>query len=224
MAAPPPWTISSPTAALRRRLHRRWVLHRRWLVAAVVGLGVLLALRTLAPAPPPSTEVVAAVHDLGSGRRLGADDVTTRTVPDELVPSGAVVDLDEALGRVVAGPVRAGEVVTDRRVLGGGLVQAHPGTVAVSARLADPSARRLLRVGDLVDVVAASPQGRAASVVASAVPVVALPGPDDGSAGGVAGQEASGAGGLLVVAVDPDDALRVVQASAAGVVSVILLG
>jgi Flp pilus assembly protein CpaB len=215
----PPWASARPLHRIRRRLRRRWVLHRRWLAAGTLALAVLVALRALSPAPPPQTDAVVAVRDLPGGQRLGADDLAVRQVPRDVIPEGAVPDTAALVGRTLASPTRAGEVVTDRRVLDEGLLAAYPGTVAVPARLADAAARALLRVGDTVDLVAASPQGRAASVVAASVPVLALP---SGSRSPAAGGRESGA--LVVVAVSPDDALRVAQASAAGVIGVVLLG
>lgn len=218
-APTPPWASTGLLDRLRRRLRRRWVLHRRWLAAGTLALAVLVALRALSPAPAPQTDAVVAVRDLPGGQQLRADDLAVRRVPRDVLPEGAVADTATLVGRTLASPTRAGEVVTDRRVLDDGLLAAYPGTVAVPARLADAASRALLRVGDTVDLVAASPQGRAASVVAASVPVLALP-----SAGSrpSAGERESGA--LVVVAVSPDDALRVAQASAAGVIGVVLLG
>lgn len=216
----PPWASTGPLDRLRRRMRRRWVLHRRWLAAGALALAVLAALRAVSPAPPPQADAVVAVRDLTGGEQLGADDLTVRPVPRDLLPEGAVTDTASLVGRTLASPTRAGELVTDRRVLGEGLLAAYPGAVAVPARLADAASRRLLRVGDTVDLVAASPQGRAASVVAASVPVLALP--SAGSRTSAAGAREAGA--LVVVAVSPDDALRVAQASAAGVIGVVLLG
>ena len=56
------------------------------------------------------------------------------------------------------------------------LTASYPGRVATPVRLADAAVVDLLRVGDLVDVVAADPQGQAAPrTVASRVAVVAIP-------------------------------------------------
>ena len=182
-----------------------------------LGLAVLVALRAVSPPPPAQHIAVVAAHDLAGGHDLGPDDLAVRQVPSGLLPSGSSDDVGALVGHTLAAPVRAGEVLTDRRVLGEGLLAAHPGSVAVPARLADPASRGLLSVGDTVDLVAASPHGRSAAVVASAVPVLALP--SGGGAGG--GGEPRG---LVIVAVSSDDALRVAQASAAGVVGVVLLG
>jgi Flp pilus assembly protein CpaB len=194
------------------------VLHRRWLVALAVGAAVFSGVRAVSPPPPPTARVVVAAHDLPGGRILTDDDLEVREVPEHLPPAGAGEDVAETVGRTLAGPVRQGEVITDRRVLGSGLLEAHPGSAAVPVRLSDPDVRGLLRVGDLVDLVAASPRG-AATVVAEAAPVLALPRPTDGG-----GARPAGAGALVVVAVPELEALEVSRAAAAGALGVVLLG
>ena len=78
-------------------------------------------------------------------------------------------------GRVLAAPLRAGEPVTDVRLVGRALAASYPGLTAVPVRLPDAGMAGLLQVGDRIDLVAADPQGSGASVVAAAVPVLALP-------------------------------------------------
>jgi Flp pilus assembly protein CpaB len=192
------------------------VLHRRWLAALAVGLTVLTGFRAVSPPPPPTVGVVVAAHDLPGGRELTDDDLAVRRVPVDLAPGGSTGAVSGVTGLTLAAPVRAGEPVTDRRVLAAGLLEAHPGSVAVPVRLPDPGVRDLLRVGDHVDVVTASPRGPA-TVVADAAPVLALPRP-------VGTGPAAGEGALVVLAVPEPDALAVVQGSAAGVLGVVLLG
>jgi Flp pilus assembly protein CpaB len=211
---------SRPIRPGLRSLRRRWrgflVLHRRLLVALAVGLAVLSGLRALSPPLPVSNQVVVALHDLPGGRVLATGDVTVRRLPAEVTPAGAVADVSAVAGLTLAAPVRAGEVVTDRRVLGEGLLAAHPGSVAIPVRVPDTEVRELLRVGDRIDLVAASPRGPA-TVVAEAAPVLALPRPAGGGVG-------ANAGALVVVAVPEHDSLEVTSAAAAGVVGVVLLG
>lgn len=202
---------------MRRRFRAFVVLHRRWLVAGFVALAVLTGLRAVAPPPPSTTAVVVAARDLPGGRVLTDDDLAVRRVPDDVPPAGSPRDVAAVSGRTLAAPVRSGEVITDRRVLGAGLLEAHPGSVAVPVRVPDVEVRDLLRVGDRVDLVAASRQG-SATVVADAAPVLALPRPASG-----ADPVGAGSGALLVVAVPETDALDVTRASAAGVLGVILL-
>ena len=203
-------------SSARRRWRGFLVLHRRWLAAVAVGLTVLTGMRALAPPPAPSLDVVVAAHDLPGGRALTAGDLAVRRVPEGLVPGGSAGTVSAVMGRTLAAPVRAGEAVTDRRVLAAGLLEAHPGSVAVPVRFPDPGVGDLLRVGDRIDLVTASPRGPA-TVVADAAPVLALP-PAHGRA------PVAGEGVLVVLAVPETDALDVVQASAAGLLGVVLLG
>ena len=211
-------TATRSTPLVVRSLRRRWrgfvVLHRRLLMALAVGLAVLAGLRALSPPPPPSAEVVVAAHDLQGGGVLSAGDVVVRRFPTDATPAGASAEVSGVEGRTLAAPVRSGEVITDRRVLGAGLLEAHPGSVAVPVRLPDAEVGGLLRVGDRVDLVAASARGPA-TVVADAAPVLALPPPTGGAAA---------AGALVVVAVPEHDVLDVTSAAAAGVIGVVLLG
>lgn len=160
---------------------RRAVLRRRRPLAAVLAaVAVASGIRAAAAPPPPRVGVEVAAHDLPAGAVLTAEDlVRTRFAPGS-VPSGVVRD---PVGRVVAAPVRAGEPVTDVRLLGPGLLGAYPGLTAVPVRLPDAGMARLLRVGDRIDLVAADPQGaEAAHAVATDVPVLALPADGAGQA------------------------------------------
>jgi Flp pilus assembly protein CpaB len=175
--------------------------HRRPLAALFAGLAVLLALGALR-AEPPGRAVVVAARDLASGTVLGADDVRPVKLPESAVPEQSAQDVDAVVGRTVAGPMRRGEVVTDRRVLNADRMSGFPdGTVLVTVRLADADALSSLGVGNRVDVVAVDPDGRAeAEVVARHVEVVTLPRSDDDSGGVPVG-----------VATTEDEALRLAE-------------
>lgn len=198
-----------------RRL-RRAVLVRRRLLAALLAVGAVLAgAHALTADPEPTVPVVVAAADLAGGAPVRGPDLQVVQHPEHAVPDGAFAEASQVTGRTLASPVRRGEPVTDVRVVAAGLLAGYPGRVATPVRIADPGAARLLQVGDLVDLVAVAPD-RPASVVASSVPVVALPRP---------GRETSaehGAGALVVVAVSQPTALQVLEASAGAVVSVVL--
>lgn len=140
-----------------RRLRRRAMAHRRPLAAVLVALAVALGLGALAPPEGPAVAVVVAARDLGVGVALAADDVTVRSVPAGLVPDGALPPGDGLVGRVLAGPVRRGETLTDARLVGPSLLALSGlgrDAVATPVRLADAGAAALLRPGDRVDVYA----------------------------------------------------------------------
>jgi Flp pilus assembly protein CpaB len=155
-----------------------------------------------------------AARDLASGTALVDSDVTVAQIPPALVPAGSTASVDRILGRSLAGPMRAGEVVTDRRLLGRPLIAGYPrGAVAAPVRIADSGVVSLLRVGDRIDVYAARSDASAADLVVAHAPVVALPRVDNDA------QQ----GGLVVLAVTPYQAATLAGASAVGPLSVTLL-
>jgi Flp pilus assembly protein CpaB len=176
------------------------VLARRRILAAVLaGLAVLVAVRANAAPPPPTATVLTAARDLPAGALVGADDLTSAQFAPDSVPAGVLPRPAAAVGRTTTGPVRAGEPLTDVRLLAPDLLAGYPGLVAAPVRIGDPGTARLLRVGDRISLIAADPQGEAEPVeVARAVPVIALPRAPSGPSAGLAG------GALVVVAVSSE--------------------
>jgi Flp pilus assembly protein CpaB len=175
---------------------------------------VLVGLQALAPAAPPVRQVLTAARDLPAGTVVARGDLAWTPYPPEAVPAGAIRTPAEAVGRTTTGPVRSGEPLTDVRLLTGSLLDDYPGQVAAPIRVGDAGAVDLLRVGDLVDVVAADPQGGSeAVVVAERVPVVALPHSDDSTLA---------QGGLVVLAVSDDTARALATAAVAAYLSVVV--
>jgi Flp pilus assembly protein CpaB len=170
--------------------------HRRLVAAALAAVGVALALHALEPAPASTTPVLAAARDLPGGKRLEPSDLRVVALPNDAVPAGALRPGDPRAMRTLAAPVRAGEPLTDVRVLGPSLLDAYAGgreLVAATVRLADPGDLAAVQVGDRIDVLAvltdtttadttntdaaASDTGSAGvQIVARAAPVIALPG------------------------------------------------
>lgn len=159
------------------RIHRFVFEHRRSLAAAFAGLAVLTALSALRQQPEGSPVLVAR-HDLRSGHVLTASDLRTTTVPPATRPSH-VLGRGAAIGRRVAGPMRAGEAVTDYRVLQDDALSGYADDAVLTAiRVDRADGLTGLHVGDRVDVIAVDPDGEsAAEVVARAVEVVTLPPP-----------------------------------------------
>ncbi|QVT81604.1 hypothetical protein ENKNEFLB_04015 [Nocardioides aquaticus] len=222
--APPalPWRLRLRRA--RRTARRVLLARRRLLAAALTGLAVLAAVRAVTPAPVPTAGVVVAAHDLPAGATIGTDDVEVRTVAATLVPPGTgPPDPGSVVGRVVAGPVGAGELLAATRLVGADLAAAGPGRTTLPVRLADAAAVDLLEVGDRVDLVAADLQGgpdASGSTVATGVDVLAVPAPEaPGAPAAGAGVGATPPGSLVVVAVDPEEVAALTQASAAGFVT-----
>lgn len=168
---------------------------RRLLAALLAGVAVAAGLQATAAPPPPTVPVRVAARDLPAGTVLAASDLTSAAYAPGTAPAALA---DDAVGRTLAAPLRSGEPVTDVRLVGPALTEGHPGLVAVPVRLPDAGMAALLRVGDVIDLVAADPQGGEPALVAAGVPVLALPGePAD------AGPTALG-GRLVVVGARPD--------------------
>jgi Flp pilus assembly protein CpaB len=205
-------SLTRPVPRRRGRLRRAVLARRRLLAAVTAAFAVLVGLQAAAPPPPATTPVLTAARDLPAGVVVGPDDLTRAPFLQESVPDGALAAAGDVVGRTTTGPVRAGEPLTDVRLVSGSLLDGYPGRVAVPVRLADPGAVALLRVGDRVDVVAADPQGRSeAVVVATDAPVVALPEADEA---------ALASGGLLVLAVTGETARALATAAVSGYLSV----
>src|SRR5437763_8831520 len=133
---------------------------RRLLAVLLIVLAGALALRPAAAHDIPGAQVVVTTHDLAAGATLAAGDLTVRAEPARLLPSAALTRVDAAVGRVLSSSVRAGEPLTDVRLLGSAdtTLTAHsPGAAAVPVRLADPGVAELLHPGTRVDVVTLDP-------------------------------------------------------------------
>lgn len=188
--------------------------HRRTLAALLAAAAAALAL-TAARHHPRGVPVLVAAHDLRAGAVVRRGDVAVRSFPVGMAPSGA---LRRAEGRVLAGPVRRGEPLTDARLAAGGLGlpgARDPLAVAVPIRLADAAVARLLHPGDRVDVLAARPDTPVpARTVASTVPIVAVPEP---------GPETD-EGALIVVETGRDQAAQLARAAVDSRLSITILG
>jgi Flp pilus assembly protein CpaB len=133
----------------------RTVLARR---IAAGGLVLLAGVATLRSNPDDDrAQVVVAARDLRPGAALTADDVRLEKRLATTLPDGSQADLGAVVGSTLAGPTRRGEVLTDVRLLGSRLAEstAGPGARIVPLHLADSALIDLVRVGDVVDVLAA---------------------------------------------------------------------
>ncbi len=207
----------SRTTSLPHDLIRAAGRHRRPLAALAAAAAVYSTVSALSPAPPPTVAVLAAARDLPGGTTPAASDLRTVRLPSAVVPDGALRPGAAAASRVLAGPVRAGEPLTDARFVAPGLVRrAGAGAVAYAIRVDDADAVALVRPGDTVDVLAASATARrAAGTVASGVTVLALPAP---------ARDASTRGALVVLAVRPQVAAELAQSEVNGRLSLALTG
>ncbi len=125
---------------------------------AAGGLVVLAGIAALRSNPDGDrAEVVVAARDLRPGAALTADDVRLEKRSATTLPDGSQAELDAVVGSTLASPTRRGEVLTDVRLLGSRLAEstAGPGARIVPLHLADTALLDLVRVGDVVDVLAA---------------------------------------------------------------------
>lgn len=153
---------------------------RRALAAVLAGLAWWIALGILAPDPPPGTTVLVAAGPLPAGHVLTPQDLLRRTYPPHAVPPAALRDDQALVGRHLASPLDAGELLTSTRVGASALLAGQESsTRAVHVPVADPGALARLGPGDRVDVVAVAD----GSVVVGAAVVLAI---DDASAGPLA--------------------------------------
>lgn len=203
-----------------RGLGRLFSWHRRKLAVLAAMSAVGLGITAAAPDPPPSGTVVVAAHRLTGGRQLTADDLTTASVPDELIPAEAVTDADQVIGRTLIAPLTDGSVLTSVSVLSS-REEATPGTVITPLRISDAAVVGLLRVGDRVDVVSSDPEsGAGARVIAEQVRVVTIPRTSGGGSG--LGSTDSDAETLLLVQVSRDQATALADAAAGSRLSLLL--
>jgi Flp pilus assembly protein CpaB len=184
----------------------------------LAALSMAFALSALAPPAPVMVPMLTAARPLEPGTVPRADQLTVRRITEDDLPPGALTTAGQIAGRPLLVARRAGSPIVAEDLMSAGLLAGYgAGTRAVPVRVADAGSLQLLRIGDHVDVLAAATvPGQAgevgsASTVASDVPVLGLPGPDD-----------VGQGGLLVVAADADIARRVAGAAVTGQLSVVL--
>lgn len=199
-----------------RRLRRTLLARRRLLAAVAAAVAVAAGLQASTAPPGPTRPVLTAARDLPAGTVLTLGDLTRAAFTPQSVPTGVLTSARAALGRTIAAPVRAGEPITDVRLVAGSLLDGYPGLVATPVRIGDPGAVGLLRVGDRVDVVAADPRGEEdALLVASEAVVVALPREPDRVS-------ASAPGGLVLLAVSEQAARDLATAGVARYLSLVL--
>jgi Flp pilus assembly protein CpaB len=225
---PDPARIPGRAPAWQRRYRR----HRRALAAVLAGVVVWGVTSELRPPDPATGPALVAVRDLAPGALLGAADLQVVQRDLAALPVDAARGPDEVVGRTVSFPVRAGEPLTARHVVGGGLLEAlGPGLVATPVALADAASGSLVSRGDLVDVLAAA-SGAAtgsptASVVASRVRVLVAPAREQGATGGLLGAPAAAggdAGAGLVLATTTEQALAIARAAVTSRLSLTIRG
>lgn len=152
----------------------RTVRARRVVAGALVLLAGVAAIRS--DPQGDRMNVVVAGHDIAPGTALTVDDVVLQSRAAHSVPDGAATDLAAVLHATLAGPARRGEVLTDVRLLGSRLTEAAAGPDAriVGVHPVDAALTDLVRPGDVVDIVTASPDDVSAPRVVAGGGIVVL--------------------------------------------------
>ncbi|MDI9930614.1 Flp pilus assembly protein CpaB [Rhodococcus sp. IEGM 1354] len=189
-----------------------------------IAAGILVAVAVLLfvddAAGDDRVRVVTAGRDLTPGTILTPADVAVAEWDSATVPDGAVLDSADVDGRTLTGPVRAGELLTDVRLLGSRTASAALGSEArvVPVHLADAGVTDLLREGDRVDVLTVETQENpdalpAARILASGAMVVLV----SAEAGGSRQRDR-----VVLLALPTEDATTVAAASLVSALTVTL--
>lgn len=192
-------------SVLRRRGWPRTMALRRIVAVGLVVLAGGFALRPAGARESTMVGVVVTTRDLPAGSTLSAGDLAVRSLPRSTVPTGVLTRAP--IGRVLAGPLRAGEPLTDVHLVGPAdtaLTAGDPNAATVPVRLADPDVADLLRPGIRVDVVTLDPDHQADPVLAQNATVVTIRGTT-----GTQGQQ----GRLVLVALPRQFATQLAAAS-----------
>lgn len=212
-AACPPLPPPLPTARGTARARLRAVLWRTRfaLAAACLGLAAACVVQALRPAPAPTTPVVVLAHDVPAGTALTERDLALPDAPAGTAPDDALRAVDEALGRTTAVDLPARLPLTPS-LLADALLTGPDGTVVVAVRLDDPAVAEMLAPGLHLDLVAAHLEGGPGQTVARRALVRSSPdlAPDGG---GLLGAPAAADAAPVLVAVSPQEAVRIAEAS-----------
>jgi pilus assembly protein CpaB len=197
-----------------RALVRAASWHRRKLAVVATIAAVLTGVSAAAPAGPTMITVVKAKSQLPGGTVLSASDLMLDRVVASDVPDGVVTDTNELLGKMLAAPVAENQMMT--------LVSTTatrtavlPGHVIAPLKLPDAALAALIRPGDVVDVIAADPDGEQGAVVAANARVVTVPQQPSDRMG--PGPE----GALVLIDVDRQTAAVLARAAASAALSII---
>lgn len=173
--------------------------------ATMVLRGHLVRLEAQAAASGPGVPTLIAEVDLARGVIVTEGDLSLRPIPEAHRPPGALGRVEEAVGRVLAANVLAGEPVTSARFAGaGGPVAAMvpAGLRAVPVPAVAPAG--LVAPGDRVDVLATFAAGQPhTETVVEGAEVVSILAPDAGAFEGVTN---------LILLVSPETAERLAYA------------
>ncbi len=209
-APPPPLPPVRPTPRVRAR-SVLWRL-RFLLAAACLGAAAGVVVQAVRPPPPATVPVVVLTRDVVAGTTLGASDLAVVDVPPGVAPAHAPAGTGHVEGRVVVVDLPARTPVAPS-LLAGTTLAGPPGRVVVAVRLDDPGVSALLEPGLHLDLVAARPEGGPGETVARRALVRPTPVREQ-AADGLLGGASADDGPPVLVAVTPEEAVRIAEASA----------
>lgn len=183
--------LSAALTRYRRNGRHARIIRRIAAALLLVAAGVIAVTDSTADTADGATVQVVA-RDLPTGATLQASDL--RTIAVRSPPDGALPAQSAAAGRVLAGPIRKGEIVTDVRLLSAAGPSPGPGQAAVPVRPDDSATVALLTPGMRVAVIGVDQTGAASTLTDQAV-VLWIPEQDPGTIG------APAAGRLVVLGV-----------------------
>ena len=217
---------------------RALVWKARFLLAAgALGLAAALTVDQLRPDPPPFETIIVTARPVLAGVPLTADDLRTTRVPPQAAPTDVLRELTAAVGRMLVVPVTEGTVLSAPVLVApGGGPHGPDGTVVAAVRLGDPALARIVGPGMHVDLLAPSPSSADhtsdAAVAAQhlARRALVLPGPVVAGAGAAPATgalslstTADEATDLILVAVTPEEASLLANASGWGAVTAVVV-
>lgn len=203
-----------PARAPARARARASLWRLRFVVAATcLGLAAGATVHALRPPPPATVPVVVAARDVAAGTSLTAADLTVVEVSPAAAPRATFSRTSDVVDRVTAVDLPA-QLPLAASLLTGTALTGPAGTVVVAVRLDDPAVAQILEPGLRLDLVAARLEGGPGETVARRALV--LPEPDVPGAGGglLAGATTVDDAPPLLVAVSPEEAVRIAETSA----------
>jgi Flp pilus assembly protein CpaB len=211
----------------RRRLPRSSVALIALAGALAAGAYLLMQsyasrLQALRPALGEPVSAVVALRDLSRGEVVGSEAIAISEVPAQMAPPGLLSDVPDAIGRVVVGPVREGEIITQARLAAppagpiSSLVPSGLRAIAVPSDLTSD----LLEAGDRVDVLVTYGGRAHTETVASGLEVLKVLGPAQSGLPGASGT----AQASIVLLVAPEVAEQIAFARAFGQLSFTIVG
>lgn len=193
---------------------------------ALLAGGVAFVTLTRATATKPAgvevsqnrSQVVVAVHRIALRRVIQKEDVELKEMPADLVPEGAVRQVEEAVGKIATAELFPQEIVISSR-LADPTVQGKAGQIAFTMEedkvtIAIPpldlmSDIELLKPGDRVDIlVSLDKEGRLITVqTLQNLEIAAIVTPGSKAQEKATGETEAGKPSALLFALDPQDAL-----------------